>query len=92
MARANSLGAPPDRRESPNEPDEDFDAPEPRAECQPITPSSSSVFIGQQMPEAALRARLDGCLLDERLAAADSRAWAALPNPFPAFRMEGESP
>ena len=30
-----------------------------------------------------MRARLDGCLLDERLAAADDASWAALPNPFP---------
>ena len=46
------------------------------------------VFIGQRMPEAAIRARLDACLLDERLAAADSDAWAALPNPFPELRMD----
>ena len=37
------------------------------------------VFIGQQMPEAEMRARLDACLLDE------SKAWAALANPFPQF-------
>ncbi len=49
------------------------------------------VFIGQQMPEAALRARLDACLLDERLAASDSHVWAALPNPFPELRMVEES-
>ena len=49
------------------------------------------VFIGQQMPEAALRARLDACLLDERLAASDSYVWAALPNPFPELRMVEES-
>lgn len=41
------------------------------------------VFIGQRMDEKALRAGLDACLLDERLAAADSEAWAELPNPFP---------
>ncbi len=45
------------------------------------------VFIGQGIDEAAIRARLDACLLDERLAAADSQAWAALPNPFPELRM-----
>ena len=50
------------------------------------------VFIGQKMPEARVRARLDACLLDERLASADSKAWARLPNPFPAFRMAAESP
>ena len=41
------------------------------------------VFIGQEMSEAAIRARLDACLLDERLALADSTAWAELRNPFP---------
>ncbi len=46
------------------------------------------VFIGQQMDEATMRARLDACLLDERLAAADSDAWAELPNPFPEPRMD----
>ncbi|MXW63764.1 MAG: GTP-binding protein [Bacteroidetes bacterium SB0662_bin_6] len=49
------------------------------------------VFIGQQMNEAAMRARLDACLLDERLAAADSKAWAVLPNPFPELHTEGEA-
>ncbi len=45
------------------------------------------VFIGQQMDEAAMRARLDACLLDEDLASRDSQAWAELPNPFPEFQM-----
>ena len=49
------------------------------------------VFIGQQVPEATMRARLDACLLDERLAAADSEAWAALPNPFPEYHPAEES-
>ena len=49
------------------------------------------VFIGQQMPEAAMRARLDACLLDERLAAADSKAWAEFQNPFPELLMDEES-
>ncbi len=49
------------------------------------------VFIGQQMPEAAMRARLDACLLDERLASAGSKTWAELPNPFPEFRPTEES-
>ena len=48
------------------------------------------VFIGQEMPEAAMRARLDACLLDERLAAADSETWAELPNPFPEFEEPSE--
>ncbi len=41
------------------------------------------VFIGQKMDEAAMRARLDACLLDEHLAAANSTAWSKLHNPFP---------
>ena len=49
------------------------------------------VFIGQQMHEAAMRARLDACLLDERLAAADSKAWAEFRNPFPELLMDEES-
>ena len=49
------------------------------------------VFIGQQMHEAAMRARLDACLLDERLAAADSKAWAEFQNPFPELLMDEES-
>jgi len=41
------------------------------------------VFIGQQMKEATIRARLDACLLDECLANASIEAWAQLSNPFP---------
>ena len=37
--------------------------------------------------ESAVRARLDACLLDDSLAAADSRLWAGRPNPFPEIRM-----
>ena len=48
------------------------------------------VIIGQKIDEAAMRARLDACLLDPRLAEADSGAWAKLTNPFPPLRM-GES-
>ncbi len=48
------------------------------------------VFIGQQMPEAAIRARLDACLLDERLAAADSAVWEEARNPFPELQMDEE--
>jgi G3E family GTPase len=48
------------------------------------------VFIGQQMDEPALRARLDACLLDKRLANGDSSAWEGLENPFPEFNMEEE--
>ena len=45
------------------------------------------VFIGQNMDEAGIRAKLNACLLDAKLAAADSRAWLNLPNPFPEFDM-----
>ncbi|MCG8455886.1 MAG: GTP-binding protein [Holophagales bacterium] len=45
------------------------------------------VFIGQQMDETALRARLDACLLDEGLLSRNSRDWAKLPNPFPELQM-----
>ena len=48
------------------------------------------VFIGQQMDEAAVRTRLDACLLDDALAAADSRFWAGCPNPFPELGMVEE--
>ena len=47
--------------------------------------------IGQQMPEAAMRTRLDACLLDEPLASADSKAWAELRNPFPELAVADES-
>ena len=41
------------------------------------------VFIGQEMDEAALRAKLNACLLEESLALASSDAWSRLNNPFP---------
>ncbi|MEM7135129.1 MAG: zinc metallochaperone GTPase ZigA [Myxococcota bacterium] len=47
------------------------------------------VFIGQKMDEAGVRARLDACLLDERLALADSKAWETLANPFPPLQSDG---
>ena len=53
--------------------------------------SERLVFIGQQMHEATMRARLDACLLDERLAAADSKAWAEFRNPFPELLMDEEA-
>ena len=49
------------------------------------------VFIGQEMNEASMRARLDACLLDQSLASADSQTWANLSNPFPEFQVEQES-
>lgn len=45
------------------------------------------VFIGQKMDEAAMRAGLDACLLDKKLALSDSTAWAHLRNPFPPLQM-----
>ncbi|MEM7448851.1 MAG: zinc metallochaperone GTPase ZigA [Myxococcota bacterium] len=49
------------------------------------------VFIGQQMDEASIRARLDACLLDKRLASANSAAWAELRNPFPELKLNDNS-
>ncbi|MEM7585019.1 MAG: zinc metallochaperone GTPase ZigA [Acidobacteriota bacterium] len=49
------------------------------------------VFIGQQMDEAAVRARLDACLIDEALVALDSKDWVELPNPFPGLEMAEET-
>ncbi len=49
------------------------------------------VFIGQDMDEPAMRAKLDACLLDEALASADSETWLDRPNPFPPFVMEEPS-
>ncbi len=40
------------------------------------------VFIGQNIDEPAIRARLGDCLLDEGLASADSKTWVGLRNPF----------
>ena len=48
------------------------------------------VFIGQKMDEAALRGRLDACLLDQHLASGTSSAWSELENPFPEFVMDEE--
>ena len=45
------------------------------------------VFIGQEMDEDRMRARLDACLLDEQLALGDSQAWEGLANPFPELQM-----
>ncbi|MEM9553645.1 MAG: zinc metallochaperone GTPase ZigA [Acidobacteriota bacterium] len=48
------------------------------------------VFIGQSIDEAAMRARLDACLLDEHLAAQNSQSWSKLENPFPELRATEE--
>ncbi|MEM7165562.1 MAG: zinc metallochaperone GTPase ZigA [Planctomycetota bacterium] len=43
------------------------------------------VFIGQNLDEARLRAALDDCLLEARIAKKNSRAWRRFRNPFPAL-------
>lgn len=48
------------------------------------------VFIGRELDEALLRARLDACLLDEETAKADSHRWMSLPNPLPLLEMAEE--
>nr|WP_245586248.1 GTP-binding protein [Solimonas soli] len=49
------------------------------------------VFIGIGADEAALRARLDACLLDDAEIAQGPAAWRSFPDPFPAWRMEAEA-
>lgn len=46
------------------------------------------VFIGIGVDEAALRARLDACLLTDAEIALGHEAWKALPDPFPAWRLD----
>ncbi len=41
------------------------------------------VFIGQGHDEAAMRRRLEACLLDDRLAASGPRSWSLLEDRFP---------
>ncbi len=48
------------------------------------------VFIGQELDEKAIRARLDACLLDEETLA-NPDEWGNLDNPFPALEMLEES-
>jgi len=43
------------------------------------------VLIGMGMDEAALRARLDACLLDDAELALGPAGWRSLPDPFPAW-------
>ena len=50
------------------------------------------VFIGQNVDEADLRARLDACLLDEELAGAGHERWAELSNPFPSLQVGAQAP
>jgi G3E family GTPase len=47
------------------------------------------VFIGIGMNEAAIRAALDSCLLTDKEMRPGSKAWANLPDPFPAWRSAG---
>ena len=49
------------------------------------------VFIGQNMNEAMMRRTLDECLLDAQQAAASSKEWTKLQNPFPELNMDGTS-
>jgi G3E family GTPase len=46
------------------------------------------VFIGVNMDEAAMRRRLDKCLLEPSLAASGPRSWSLLEDPFPALPAE----
>ena len=48
------------------------------------------VFIGSNMEEAGLRARLDACLLPGK-PAMDVAAWARLSDPFPVWRRANEA-
>ncbi|MEQ4539259.1 MAG: zinc metallochaperone GTPase ZigA [Billgrantia sp.] len=43
------------------------------------------VFIGQNLDEARIRQALDECLLSDAVLADGHRAWAGLPDPFPAW-------
>ena len=45
------------------------------------------MFIGTDMDEAAIRQRLDACLVgDEDAMSMQTDAWSALADPFPAWR------
>ena len=46
------------------------------------------VFIGIDLDEAALRARLDNCLLTDEELALDPMRWREFDDPFPMWRME----
>jgi hypothetical protein len=45
------------------------------------------VIIGIGMDEAALRRRLDACLLDSAEMQLGIEGWSDLPDPFPAWRV-----
>lgn len=53
--------------------------------------SQQLVFIGQGMDEAAMRVRLDACLLDAELDMTDPHAGAEFNNPFPALDIIDDS-
>ncbi len=73
-------------------PDEEGERPDQQADWHPRFGDriQELVFIGQQMDEAAMRSKLDACLLHEHLAVANSEAWEGLPNPFPELILEEE--
>jgi hypothetical protein len=48
------------------------------------------VFIGTAMDEAAIRARLDACLVKGK-PGMDMQAWAGLPDPFPVWKRANEA-
>ena len=48
------------------------------------------VLIGIDMDEAALRAHLDACLLNDTEYASSPAAWTQLPDPFPRWAFAGE--
>lgn len=50
--------------------------------------SQQLVFIGQGVDEERIRKGLDACLLDQKLAAKNSRAWRRLKNPFPELNLD----
>ncbi|MGY3606018.1 zinc metallochaperone GTPase ZigA [Bradyrhizobium sp. Leo121] len=48
------------------------------------------VFIGTAMDEAAIRARLDACLVKGKQGM-DTQAWAGLPDPFPVWKRANDA-
>lgn len=49
------------------------------------------VFIGMGVDEAALRAKLDACLLNDAEMAGGVEAWRAMHDPFPAWTLDDEA-
>jgi len=50
------------------------------------------VFIGIDMDEAALRHRLDACLLTDTEMTLGVRGWRFLPDPFPTWQLAEPDP